>query len=242
MFQPLIATLIAGLAATAPHAAPGAAAAKAGTASASQQARAPLSSAEQLAADVQKTYDQTTDFSADFHQKFHFTVLRRVEESKGKVAFKKPGRMRWTYTEPSDKEFIIDGSTLWMVQPRDGMVMKNPCFKNDGLTASVAFLWGDGKLLEQFDVSWFSGVFGEKTDKHLALVPKTENGVFAKLILVVDPKTKRIKQTVVVDLSGNVNQFIFENVAYNTKVKDDTFTYTPKPGEKVSPMPGACRS
>jgi hypothetical protein len=135
---------------------------------------------------------------------------------------------------------------LWVVQPADKVAFVNACFQQDGLTASVAFLFGDGKLREQFEVSWFDGLFGDKNDHHLLLVPRQGNTVFARLILVVDPKTSRVKQSVVVDPAGNVNQFIFDKLEFNVGRKggidDKTFAYAPLPGVQPQRMPGSCNA
>lgn len=191
---------------------------------------------------IQKTYDATTDFSGSFTQKYTYTLLRRTQESKGEVKFKKPGLMRWDYTAPDPKSFVVDGKSLWIHQPADHNAFVNACFQQDGLTASVAFLWGQGRIQEQFDVKWFAGVFGDKTDHHLELVPKQGNSVFAKLILVVDPKTSRVKQSVVVDPSGNVNQFIYSNLKFNTSIADKAFSFTPPKGTHVARVPGSCEA
>jgi outer membrane lipoprotein carrier protein len=193
---------------------------------------------------LQKTYEGTKDFKGRFTQKFTYTMLRRTQESTGTVTFEKPGRMRWDYDKPAAKSFIVDGKALWIVQPEDKVAFVNACFQQDGLTASVAFLWGDGKLREQFTISWFDGVFGDKSDHHLLLLPKDGNSVFARLILVVDPKTSRVKQSVVVDPAGNVNQFIFNELAFNVGkaggVTPATFSYTPAAGINAQRLPGSC--
>ncbi len=189
---------------------------------------------------VQKTYEGTKDFKGSFKQKFTYTMLRRSQESKGTVTFEKPGRMRWDYLVPDQKSFIVDGKALWLVQPKDKVAFVNACFQQDGLTASVAFLWGDGKLRDEFNISWFDGQFGEKTDRHLLLLPKKSNTVFARLILVIDPVTSRVKQSVVVDPAGNVNQFIFSDLKFNKGVEQKTFTYKPTAGINAARMPGSC--
>jgi outer membrane lipoprotein carrier protein len=193
---------------------------------------------------VQKAYESTRDFKGAFTQRFTYTMLHRTQESTGVVTFEKPGRMRWDYTQPAPKSFIVDGKALWVVQPADKVAFVNACFQQDGLTASVAFLFGDGKLREQFNISWFDGTFGDKTDHHLLLVPRSNNGVFARLILVIDPKTSRVKQSVVVDPAGNVNQFIFTKLDFNVGKKggidDKTFAYVPLPGVQPQRMPGSC--
>ncbi len=193
---------------------------------------------------MQRTYEGTKDFKGRFTQKFTYTMLRRTQESKGTVTFEKPGRMRWDYSAPDEKSFIVDGKSLWLVQPKDKVAFVNACFQQDGLTASVAFLWGEGKLREQFNISWFDGQFGEKTDNHLLLIPKQNNTVFARLILVVDPTTSRVKQSVVVDPAGNINQFLFSDLQFNTAGKGGLdkklFTYTPTGGINATRMPGTC--
>ena len=189
---------------------------------------------------LQRAYDGTTDFTGAFTQRYTFTLLRRTQESKGRVSFKKPGLMRWDYAEPQPKAFVVDGKRLWIHQPVDHNAFVNACFQQDGLTASVAFLWGAGKLREQFEVRWFAGTFGAKEDLHLELLPKDANTIFAKLILVVDPTTSRVKQSVVVDPQGNVNQFVFTDLAFNRRLSDTLFRFTPPPGTHVARLPGSC--
>ena len=190
---------------------------------------------------MQAAYEKTTDFNATFRQKYTYTLLRRTQESAGTVSFKKPGKMRWDYKTPAEKSFIIDGKKLWVVQTADQTALVNRCFKQDGLTASVAFLWGAGDIRKEFNVTFFKGVFGEKTDIHLELNPKEKNTVFAKLILVLDPKSHRVKQSIVVDPAGNVNQFFFENLKFNQGAKDQSFVFTPPKGMHVSDIPGSCK-
>jgi outer membrane lipoprotein carrier protein len=190
---------------------------------------------------MQKAYEDTKDFSANFTQRYTYTLLRRTQESKGRVLFKKPGLMRWDYAAPNEKAFIVDGKALWVHQPEDKTALVDRCFKQDGLTASVAFLWGAGDIRKQFNVKRFGGVFGEKTDEHLELTPKSKNNVFAKLILVLDPKTARVKQSIVVDPQGNVNQFIYDEARFNSNVDQKQFAFKAPKGTHVSPIPGSCR-
>jgi outer membrane lipoprotein carrier protein len=189
---------------------------------------------------LQKTYEGTGDFEARFTQRYTYTLLRRTQESQGTVRFQKPGHMRWDYSQPSKKSFIVDQGKLWVHQPEDGTAMVDHCFKQDGLTASVAFLWGSGDIQEQFNVSWFDGVFGKETDQHLLLEPKQPNSIFARLILVVDPKTHRVQQSVVVDVQGNVNQFLYQDLKFNKGLKAGAFAFKPAEGTHISRMPGSC--
>jgi outer membrane lipoprotein carrier protein len=189
---------------------------------------------------IQAAYDGTKRFRARFVQKYTVTMLRRTQESTGEVLFEKPGKMRWQYTSPSPKSFVVDGKSLWVVQPEDKTAFVNACFQQDGLTASVSFLFGQGKIRDQFDVAWFDGVFGAATDQHLVLTPKTPNSVFAKLIIVVDPASHRVVQSIVVDPAGNVNQFVYQEAVFNDKAKKGEFSAKLPAGINLQRMPGSC--
>ena len=49
---------------------------------------------------VQARYESVRDFSADFVQTATVASLGRSEVSRGQVWVKRPGRMRWEYSEP----------------------------------------------------------------------------------------------------------------------------------------------
>jgi outer membrane lipoprotein carrier protein len=189
---------------------------------------------------IQKAYDKTTRFQANFKQKYHHKILKKIDESEGKIYFQKPGMLRWDYQSPYVKSFVITNNSLWVHQPEDNLVHVNKCFKQDGLTASISFLWGQGKISEQFLTTWFEGQLGDKQDHHIALIPMQKNGIYKQLILVVDNKTYRVKQSIVIDLGGNMNQFIFSDAHFNQKILAALFkTEFPK-GTKIMPIPGSC--
>lgn len=201
----------------------------------------PMAEAQRVAREVQKAYEGTQDVRARFTQRFTYTLLRRTQESSGTVTFRKPGHMRWDYQSPVPKSFIVDGKSLWIHQPKDNTALVNPCFQQDGLTASVAFLWGEGNITTQFDVAPFAGRFGTPSDPHLELTPKVPNALFHKLILVVDPSSYRVKQSIVVDAQGNLNQFVFDESAFNVGVSRAEFAFEAPAGTHVSRLPGACQ-
>lgn len=197
-------------------------------------------SLEDVVLGMQRKYEGTTDFSATFTQQYTYTVLKRTQESQGTVLFKKPGLMRWDYSTPEAKTFAVADGKLTIWQKDDHTVMVDHCFKQDGLTASVSFLWGAGKITEQFDVAWFPGQFGAKTDHHLQLTPKQPNTVFVRMILVVDPKSYEVKQSILVDPQGNVNRFLFSDLKLNRGVKKESFVLTIPAGVPQSRIPGTC--
>jgi outer membrane lipoprotein carrier protein len=188
---------------------------------------------------LQAQFDKTEDFSAQFTQKFHHKVLKTDSSSEGNVKFKKPGLMRWDYSKPSTKSFIVDGKSLWVHQPEDKLVMVNKCFKQDTLTASLSFLWGAGNITKQFDAQYFNGQFGDAADLNVQLTPKVKSSHYKRLILVIDSEKFQVKQSIVVDLEGNTNQFKFSGMQLNKSIKSAEFTFTPPKGTHVSEIPGS---
>ncbi len=189
---------------------------------------------------IQSTYDKTSQFEATFKQRYHHKILKKIDESEGKIYYQKPGMLRWDYQKPHQKSFIVANNSLWVHQPEDNLVYVNRCFKQDGLTASIAFLWGQGKIIELFETTWFEGQLGDKQDHHIALTPKQKNGVYRQLILVIDNKTYRVKQSIVIDFGGNMNQFIFTDPKFNQKISATKFKTDFPKGTEVMPIPGSC--
>ena len=60
-------------------------------------------SPQDLARALQARYQNVRDFTADFVQSYRGGVLRTETRERGTVMVKKPGRMRWIYTNPERK-------------------------------------------------------------------------------------------------------------------------------------------
>ena len=71
---------------------------------------------------LQSQYNKTSDFSAVFTQETLTKSLGVPAIVNGKVYFKKPGMMKWKYTDPITHEIITDGETLWYYFPEEKQV------------------------------------------------------------------------------------------------------------------------
>ena len=71
-----------------------------------------------LAKALQARYQTVRDFTADFVQTYRGGVLRTETRERGTVAVKKPGRMRWIYTEPGAKRVRVGRPEDVFVHPR----------------------------------------------------------------------------------------------------------------------------
>ena len=55
---------------------------------------------------------------------------------------RKPGRMRWDYSQPKGKLFVSDGKFLWLYTPDENRVEKMKLKESDDMRAPLAFLLG----------------------------------------------------------------------------------------------------
>jgi len=182
---------------------------------------------------VQKKYDAAADFKARFGQTLTNQAFGRKTSLGGEVLFKKPGRMRWNYTQPELKSYVADGNTLWLYEPEDKQAFKQD-LKSSQLPAALAFLTGQGSLTAEFDVTMAGQTpYGGAGDYVLALVPKQPQAQVKSILFVVDPTTFNVRESVITDAQGNVNDMLFSDIHVNSGIPDANFRFTPPPGTRV---------
>ena len=70
--------------------------------------------------------------------------------AKGTVAFKRPGKMRWSLTDGSTQVIVADGTTLWFYQPDEQQVLKAPFRAAFRSSTPISFLTGVGRIGRRF--------------------------------------------------------------------------------------------
>jgi outer membrane lipoprotein carrier protein len=184
---------------------------------------------------VQKRYDAAKDFRARFNQTLTNAAFARKTSSAGEVLLKKPGRMRWNYTQPEPKMYLADGSTLWLFEPEDKQAFKQD-LKSSQLPAALAFLAGQGKLAAEFDIAVADPKktpYGMARDYVLSLSPKTPQAQVKTIVFVVEAKTFDVRESVITDQQGNVNDLLFSEIRTNTNIPDATFRWAPPAGVRL---------
>lgn len=196
-------------------------------------------SAQQVAAALQARYDTIRDFSADFTQVYESGVLRRKTTERGKLQIKKPGKMRWDYTDPEKKLFVSDGSRIYLWVPADNQVTRSRVPSQDEATTAVLFLVGKGDITRDFAVR-FEPNAPEGTYA-LRLDPKLPERDYEWLRLVVDQKSLQIRELTAADRQGGQSTFQFSNFRENKGITDGTFGFKIPKGADVIDADGAPR-
>ena len=196
---------------------------------------APSPAASDVVASVQKYYQSTNKFEARFRQKYTNTVIGKTSISDGKVYIEKPGKMRWDYATPDVKYYISDGTTLWVYEKANKQAFKQS-LKDQLLPVAITFLYGQGDLSKDFTASLDPGKYGGKDDVVVKLVPKQPTAQYKALWLVVDPSDNHVKESIIQEVSDNLNSFAFSAIKTNAAAKyvgEKLFKFTPPKGVKV---------
>jgi outer membrane lipoprotein carrier protein len=182
---------------------------------------------------LQKRYDGTTDMQADVVQEMEIASFGRKLTSKGKVYFKRPGRMRWDMSDGQRQTIVADGTYLWLYQPSEQQVYKAPFGQAFQSTTPVSFLTGIGRISDDFSVT----PDGEEGPLlFLRLVPRAGEGI-GVLRLGVDRKTYDILSAEVRDPMGNLTRLQFSDLKRDKGVDDALFVFQVPQGAEVVEAP-----
>jgi outer membrane lipoprotein carrier protein len=187
----------------------------------------------QLVDRMQAFYEKTDDFSATFRQDYTYKAFKRTQTSTGTVVFKKPGLMRWEYEKPSRKTFILAGEKVYAYDP-EAMTLTKASINTHQLSASVTFLWGKGKLADEFDIT--RADCKTCAGPLLVLDPVKPDPRFKQVRLEVDPKTAQVLRSTVIDPDGSENAIQFIGLKTNTGVGPERFKLNPPDGTQIVDM------
>jgi outer membrane lipoprotein carrier protein len=153
--------------------------------------------------------------------------MRRTES--GILLLRKPGKMRWQYSQPAGKLFISDGKWIWLYTPQENKAEKMKFKETDDLRAPLAFLLG--KL--DFDKE-FQNLAGkpEAGGMRITAQPKTDNLPYSDVEFLVGPDAT-IKEVKVTGFDKSLIHFTFDQERLNPALDNNQFTFQPPKGVKL---------
>ncbi len=184
---------------------------------------------------VDASYARTKDFQADFTQETRIEGFETPFQSSGKVFIKKPGYLRWDYTEPSVEHIYVHDDQLQMYTPKHNQILKGNLTMMVATKAPLKLLQGVGKLTEHFEVQpTDNGRTGAGGLPLLTLIPKNHGQLglssVTRIISEIQPDTYFIRSLALHERSGNISTFRFSNVKANTGIDDTVFALDPPEG------------
>ena len=181
---------------------------------------------------LQSKYNKISTLSADFAQ-VHTSRDQRERRESGRLLLKKPGRMKWDYTDPEEKHFISDGKWLYEYVVAEKSVTRSSIKETGDMRAPFAFLLGQGKLRQEFRRIEFAKESPVKAgNKVLRLLPIHLQD-FDELLIEFDPDSFQLERLSIIEPDRDRSDFIFSNIKENVPAPSAEFTFKTPPGVEV---------
>jgi outer membrane lipoprotein carrier protein len=215
-----------------PPAAPTAPAAPAASAPSEDAGGLPDLSSDVIAEKVQAFYDGAKTFQASFSQRYTIFAYNKKKESQGSVAFVKPGKMSWRYTNNGNR--VVSDGRLLKVYDADNKQSYEQEVGKSAYPAALSFLLGEGKLTGSFAIKKLSAqTVGFKGGYVLLAIPREPTPAYQKMLLFVDGKTFQVRRVLLIDAQKNKNVFDFSDPVVNVPVPASEFQFSAPAGTQV---------
>jgi outer membrane lipoprotein carrier protein len=184
--------------------------------------------AQMQAARIDKHYNALRSLSVHFTQKYDGMGMHRQES--GILLLKKPGKMRWTYSQPAGKLFVLDGQNAYFYSPGDTEIPRVPAKKLDDLRSPLRFLLGHTQLAKELTNLQITPAENGKFT--LSGIPRNMEQRIASFSVTASAdgviQSMRIEET-----DGAINTFTFSDEQPNVPAKDADFGFHAPAGTHI---------
>lgn len=181
-----------------------------------------------LAQRVDQHYNKLHSLKAGFTESYVGLGMHRQES--GTLLLLKPGRMRWDYSSPAGKLFLLDGKYAWFFAQGDAQIQRIEAKKLDDLRSPLRFLLGHTELEKELtQITLKAASNGNFT---LTGQPKGQEKRIPRLSLTVTPDGA-ITAIEIEEIDGAITNFTFTGEVPNAPAPPGAFHFTPPPGVPV---------
>lgn len=177
---------------------------------------------------IDKHYNALHSLSVHFTQTYDGMGMHRKE--RGILLLKKPGKMRWTYSQPAGKLFFLDGQNAYFYSPGDTEIPRVPAKKLDDLRSPLQFLLGRTRLAKELTNLQIAPA--ENGSYTLSGIPKNMEKRIAAFSITATAsgviQSMRIEET-----DGAINNFSFSDEQPNAPATDADFTFHAPAGTHI---------
>lgn len=169
----------------------------------------------------------TQSATASFEQAIRDRTGKIVQQSKGTLAFQRPGKFRWTYVKPYQQLIVGDGAKVWIYDEDLNQVTVKALDQALGSTPA-ALLAGNNEVIKAFqlkDIGVREGL------EWVEASPRSKEGSFDKLRLGFGFSGLEVME--LEDSFGQTTVMRFTAFARNPKIEASQFRFVPPKGADV---------
>jgi outer membrane lipoprotein carrier protein len=169
----------------------------------------------------------TVTATGAFEQRVVNRDRKLVQESRGTLAFARPGKFRWTYSKPYPQVIVGDGARVWVYDEDLNQVTVRKLGQALGATPA-ALLAGSNEALKAFafkDEGTRDGL------EWVEAIPRDKESGFERIRLGFG--FSGIERMELVDAFGQTTELRFSGFQRNPRVDPALFTFTPPKGADV---------
>jgi len=185
-------------------------------------------SASELAARIDHHYNSLHSLSVHFVQHYDGMGAHRKEE--GVLLLRKPGKMRWSYTDPDGQLFILDGKYAYFYTPGQSEAQRVPEKQLNDLRSPLRFLLGHTEL--EKELTNLQATPAGNGDYELTGVPKGMEQRVAELKIEAEPDGT-IREMSIVETDGVTNSFDFSGELGDAPAPEPAFVFTAPAGVHI---------
>lgn len=165
---------------------------------------------------IVKECAQMESMSCDFCQVRTVPLMDAPQESKGRMLYRRPGALKWSYKEPFVNSFTIDGDVISINNGDGDTEISGEAARMFKGMAGIMLGCMTGESLK--DKRLFQTSVTEKNGEWEAvLVPQRREikRVFTQIVMVFDPATRLLKRLTMMEQSGGSTEITVSNVSIN---------------------------
>jgi outer membrane lipoprotein carrier protein len=186
-------------------------------------------SVDRVTEGVDRHYNNLNSLRSQFTETYRGAGVTRTES--GTLWLRRPGKMRWEYTEPKEKIFVSDGKTAYFYVPGERQARKAPVKDLDDLRSPLRYLLGKTKLKKEF--ANLTVRAGDRPGAVLIRgIPTGMADRVTEMTLEVDSQGQ-IRRVLIEEADGSQTEFVFSGIQENVSVEDARFRFQPPAGVEM---------
>ena len=171
--------------------------------------------------------NETLTARGEFEQKIFDRNRKLLQESRGTLAFSRPGKFRWSYVKPYAQLIVGDGSKVWIYDEDLKQVTVKKLDQALGSTPA-ALLAGNDEAMRAFNLSDRGAKDGLEW---LEALPRDKESSFERIRMGFDSSGLKVME--LLDSLGQTTVLRFASLERNPRLDPGLFRFSPPKGADV---------